>query len=89
MKSFTERTIRARPTLNNTAEDVKEKAFGESDSILCFVTNTSINLNKKRHIIDPREGNYEQAPDMQDILSETNINAHDYLFSLIKNFRFT
>ena len=55
---------------------------GERDSILSIVINISINLNKKHHVIDPRKGNFEQAPDIQDILSELNLNAHDYYDAL-------
>ena len=39
-------------------------------------------MNKKHHFIDPRKGNFEQAPDIQDILSELNLNAHDYYDAL-------
>ena len=81
---FTDHTVIAVPLSNDMTQDQKIQKLEQRNLSLNKVTEY-INANldpKKRNIINPQKDNFEQVPEIKEILQELNISEHDYYEAL-------
>ena len=81
---FTNHTIVAVPLSKDLSEDQKNEIMQQRDNLLCKIKKyIDENLNpKKCNFFDSSKDDYEQAPDILDILRELDISENEYYEAL-------